>query len=105
MCGSKEGRDDEADAAEKEAAERRAKEEQKKRDRLRDESLDTRSTIRKMMDKVEEVGRCEGATLRLCSGGAFYAPHHLQAFAAHWPKLVVGDISGNLHHLEVKEGA
>ena len=47
---------------------------------------------------------CDGATLRLKEGGAFYAPEPLQCVAVHWPRLVAGTESGQLHHLEV-EGA
>ena len=51
------------------------------------------------------VAECDGATLRLKeSGGAFYAPGPLQCIAVHWPMLVAGAQSGQLHHLEVEEG-
>ena len=46
----------------------------------------------------------DGATLRLKEGGAFYAPGPLSCVAVHWPRLVAGAKSGQLHHLEV-EGA
>ena len=49
-----------------------------------------------------EVAECDGATLRLKEGGAFYAPSPLQCLAVHWPRIVAGAQSGELYHLEVE---
>ena len=51
---------------------------------------------------MEYVAECDGATLRLKEGGAFYAPVPLVCVAVHWPTLVAGAISGELYHLEVE---
>ena len=45
---------------------------------------------------------CDGATLRLKEGGAFYAPSPLQCVAVHCPRIVAGAQSGELYHLEVE---
>ena len=55
------------------------------------------------IDKSGEVVERDGETLRLKEGGgAFFAPNPLQCVAVHWPKLVAGDQSGELYHLEVE---
>ena len=54
-------------------------------------------------DQSGEVAECLGTTLRLKSGGAFYAPSPLQCIAVHWPKLVAGAQSGELYYLEVQD--
>ena len=53
-------------------------------------------------DAAGEVAECDGSTLRLKEGGAFYAPSPLVCVAVHWPKLVAGAQSGELYDLEVQ---
>ena len=68
------------------------------------ELLEERKGNAATIDKSGEVAECDGATLRLKEGGAFYAPSPLRCIAVHWPKLGAGAQSGELYHLEV-EGA
>ena len=63
--------------------------------------LEERQGDASAVDKSGEVAECDGATVRLREGGAFYAPSPLQCVAVHWPRLVAGAESGELYHLEV----
>ena len=49
------------------------------------------------------IAERNGATLRLKEGGgAFYAPGPLKCIAVHWPRLIAGAQSGQLHLLEAE---